>query len=345
MENDTFLKEYSFSDLFDGTFKMLKFTWKNTLIISGICFVPLSLAGILLMGSYSKEWIKLMEAGMSYDSAEVINTLGTFAGAMGFGILIGIAAFLAALFVRACVVLNTFRAAHGETITLKDLTMTVLKEKLGKLVGQSILLGLIIFGAMIGGMIAVGIVGFVFTLINRGLGIFMIAMGVIAFSCLLIWLTISFSFIQEEVIYADTPVTASFKKSFFLVKGNWWRVFGILIVFGIALSFALSIITTPLTMSVLLPIYADMLERFIDGGSMSDFYSSLFSVYSKAQIPLFISSLVTYIVTYLFSPVFTSLFYIDLKIRKKEIPLEPGPTPEETETGGQYQEMTDSDQQ
>jgi hypothetical protein len=348
MEGNKFLKEYTLSDLFDGTFKMLKFTWKNTLIIAGICFVPMALGVVFLMTRYFNSLYNIIESGFSVDSMNIMSLWNSFSGLIGFGLLIVIISFLITLFVKACVALNTFKVAQGESITLEDLIMTVLKEKLGKLVLQTLLYAGIILAVIIGAGIALGIVGVVFTLINRGLGIFMIVMGVFAFYGLLIWLMNSFSFVNEEVIYADTPVAASFKKSFNLVKGNWWRVFGILLVFNLALSFSVSLISSPITFSMMASFYSEMFEKLLNGGSVTDLYQSIFTMYSHAYIPLVLSTVLSTILSYLVSPVFKSLFYLDLKIKKKEIIFEQELPPDETggaETGEKTQEMLDSDQE
>ena len=84
-----------------------------------------------------------------------------------------------------------------------------------------------------------------------------------------------------------------------------------------------SIITSPITFSIMLPFYSEMFENLLKGGSVQDLYTSIFSLYSKALVPLYFSTLFSLIASYFISPIFKSLFYLDLKFRKKEIGTEP----------------------
>ena len=86
----------------------------------------------------------------------------------------------------------------------------------------------------------------------------------------------------------------------------------------------------------------------LDGGSFNDFYPAFLTMYSKIIIPLTITSFIGMIITYLVSPVFKSLFYLDLKVRKKEIVTEPGEPSEEYVTAeelGEDKEKSEGEQQ
>ena len=185
MENNMFLKKYTLSDLFDNTFKMLKFTWKNTLIICGICFIPLTFGQVFFMSEYFKILSEFFNSGVFTNPEKILNVFKPLTGFIGLGLIFSIIAGLVNLFVKAVIVLNTFRAVQGEPANLKDLVLTVLQEKLGKLFLQSILYGLIIFGVSIVAVIAVGIVVGVFSFLLKELVVFIAVIAYIAYICFL----------------------------------------------------------------------------------------------------------------------------------------------------------------
>ncbi|MBN2440795.1 MAG: hypothetical protein JXJ04_05600 [Spirochaetales bacterium] len=319
MEENAFIKQYTLSDLFDGTFKLLKFTWKNTLIICGICFVPLTFMTVFFLSEYYKIFADFFASEFSTDMEAITDRLLSYSWFLWFILLYVLVVGIVTLFVKAVIVVTVFRSIQGESLDLKDVVHFVLTQKLGKLFIQSILLFLIILGMIIAGGLLIGLLSFISMMIHPGFGIFIIIISYIGFLCIIFWFMISFSFIQEEVIYSNISASAGFKKSFNLVKGNWWRVLGILLVFGIALSFFISIVTTPITFSFTAPLYSKMFESLLNEGSMSDLYRSIFSMYANAGVAIYFSSLLSMVFSYFISPLFSSLLFLDLKYRKKEI--------------------------
>ena len=324
MKQNQFIKEYTFSDLFDGTFKMLKYTWKNSIVVSSLAFMPVSFITVLMLQEYFKQLGALakisMDTGSLRNGLDFLSSLLPMAGI--FLVLLAVITVID-IFAHAIITVNTFKALREEPLHLTGIVVFVFKEKLGKLVLQTLLLTGIILGIYIGGAVVIGILSGLLSMVNAAFSMFILIVGILALIIFLIWLMLSFNFIMEELLFTDVPVTETFKKSLMLVKGNWWRVFGISLVFSLALSFGISIFTSPITFSFMAPYTSKMMDSLMRRGTDTEFYREIIDLYAQAKFPLFLSSYITSILTMLFKPVFNALFFIDLKFRKKQLDIDP----------------------
>ncbi|MBN1695940.1 MAG: hypothetical protein JW881_00380 [Spirochaetales bacterium] len=318
MTEKPFIREYTLSELFEGTFRMLKHTWKNTLITAVPAYFIISFSTILWMGPYFEFISKIVQGDLSANPYAVFSAIGPFLSAILIASIVG---GLLLLFARAVIVLTAFRAAKNESTDIKEIILVVLKEKLGKLVLQVLLLVAIFAGGYLAVAIAIGLTGGLFSLISGVLSGIIVAVGIIVAIGFIIWLVYSFNFIQEDVLYSDAGVVQSFKNSFKLVNQSWWRVFGYLLVFSLALSFAVSIVTGPITFSVMMPFYSSLFEQVLDNAAnydMTRMYDLIKEMFSNAVVPIFIASFLSGVATIFISPLFSALFYIDLRVKNEK---------------------------
>lgn len=94
-------------------------------------------------------------------------------------------------------------------------------ERLGAMVGASILVGLVVMGIII--------ISSLTTAISPVIGGILMMAGGIAF----IYLIINWIFIWQAAALDGRGAVASLSRSANLVEGNWWRVLGIMLVLGI----------------------------------------------------------------------------------------------------------------
>lgn len=99
-----------------------------------------------------------------------------------------------------------------------------------RLIGAGILLGLI--------FVAIGIVVALISMVIPFLGIIV----AIAAFFVAIWLVVRFALLSPAIVAENVGATASFGRSKALVEGNWWQVFGVLIVLLIITAVAQAII-------------------------------------------------------------------------------------------------------
>ncbi len=322
MGKDTsYITRYTLSSLFEKSLKLLKPTWKNSLIAGAIVYVPVAAISAFFFQGYFSILIDIMKFSNA-DSPELgaffLKTIPFFAFILVYSAIVGIAGSYA----TAVVSRNAFRCASGETPSWKELMGEVFNGKFGKLVVFLLLESLIITGAIV-----------VFTLLIT-LGIVLASLGklvaLMVFIVIIAYIGLIFTAIAAQMIFQFGPAIianedvsggAAIGKCFRLVKGQFWRVVGIGLLFSMALSFALSMVTMPLQFASIAPIYVKIIESAMSG-AQADSTELLLEMSEAFKSMGFLMGLlfaVQYLVTNIIQPIFITLFYVDLRVRKGEL--------------------------
>jgi hypothetical protein len=319
--DEQFIQKYSLADIFDKTIKMLKYTWKDSILLSVIGFIPYGIAMAAALYVYFNAVINLatqihsaggMPAGTQWELlAPMFIALGLIlAASLLYGIF--------SVFISGCVSSKAYARARGRQVSFRDNLGFILKQKLGKLLLQLLLFIVIYLGIGVAFTISLVIIGVILGLIVKStafVSAFMIVMF-LALICVMIWLTISLSFSLQAVVLDDASPAGGLTQSFNLVKGNWWRVFGYNLLLGIVLSFAISLASFPIIMAFLLPVYLRAFESILNKSSSGSDLFPMLQAMKSLYIPLALSSFIQACGYMLIMPVFKTLFYIDLKYRK-----------------------------
>lgn len=137
----------------------------------------------------------------------------------------------------------------------------------------------------------------------------------------LAWLFISWTFGSQAVVCEGTGAVRGLVRSRMLVRGNWWRVFGILFLFTVLAQFAMMILTSPLQGMALSSILPDLLnnEKNMlmnqgDSASIESLLVQLSSVGWKIGMLQAVSAMLTGIV----GAVYATLVYYDLRAQQGE---------------------------
>ncbi|MBN1799729.1 MAG: hypothetical protein JW822_14225 [Spirochaetales bacterium] len=321
-KKEQYIQKYSLADIFDKTIKMIKHTWKDSIILSIVGFIPYAFVMGVALHYYIDAIINIVSRAQDMYGAHSFNweLFVPLLLAVGLLFLATLVFALAALFISACISLKTYKKAGGKDVGFKDNALYIFKNKFGTLLLQGLLFIAISIGLYVAYFIAVFILGLISMLIFNSPAlplIFAILLG-LALLAVSVWLFIALSFSAQAVVIDDASVTGGLVRSFKLVTGNWWRVLGYNLLLGIVLSFAISLATFPVIMIFLLPIYIQIFESLLDNSGGTIDFQSLFNALRFIYIPLAIASFIQAIGYMLVRPVFTTLFYIDLKYRKGE---------------------------
>ncbi|MCX7029696.1 MAG: hypothetical protein NTU62_06195 [Spirochaetes bacterium] len=308
-----------FAGLIDGTFGLLRQTWKTTLFCGGIAFLP---AAALYGWAYGR-----LFAAMAGTWVDVVDAPFPFAAmAAPFLLILAAAALqgLALLFVRSCVTAQAAAAVRGGSIPVPAIAGRDLRRTGARLVGQRVLQGLVYAGIFLAAVIVMAIVMAVGGRFNevsdtswRVLGLFFLCY--VAGIAVWVWLWVRFSLTLESVVIDGSRAGQSFGLSASLVRGNWWRVFGYRILFSIMLGFAASLIATPIVFFATIRAYAryltEMVQGTADSGSLLDMFRAMGSgLPVRLAGFLYLQSLLNAF----FAPVFMTLLYFEMKRRKAE---------------------------
>jgi len=162
--------------------------------------------------------------------------------------------------------------------------------------------GIITFGAAVQASVLV-LVGF---------------LALLAGGILVAWWAVRWSQTYAVITCEDVGAVGAFRRSASLVQGSWWRVLGVLLLFGFLKEFVAGLITTPLSLFAFWDFYQSYFalmaspETAVAGPEIfSEMFASLgLGTGLVATVALMLSSLIV--------PVYLSVLYFDLRARSGE---------------------------
>lgn len=199
------------------------------------------------------------------------------------------------------------RAVLGQEIDAKQAWQQA-RPRLLALFGVTVLVFLIVVGAGIV-LLGPGIVLAVVGASDVAIG-FALVVGILLFVGLALYLYVAFALAPAIVVLEKQPVVASLRRSRRLVKGAWWRTFGILLLVNIIAA---------IVGNIFAGIF--LFAAYIAGGAGTGFDN--FNPYTLA--PLIISGVGAIIgaaITWPFTAVASALIYIDRRMRREGLDLE-----------------------
>ncbi|MFJ4923886.1 glycerophosphoryl diester phosphodiesterase membrane domain-containing protein [Streptomyces sp. NPDC088725] len=179
------------------------------------------------------------------------------------------------------------------------------------------LLGLTLILPLMGGVIlAIGIlpgvlIGFLAEAKAAGAGV--IVLGALAGFAVVLWLMIRFALASPALMLERQGVVASLRRSAKLVRGAWWRTFGIL---------ALTVLMT-FVFSLIIGIPFSAIAIAVDGGGFGGLLSGTVPDYGWAFLIITgIGGVVSASITLPVSAGVTVLLYVDQRIRREALDIE-----------------------
>ena len=115
-KKEQYIQKYSLADIFDKTIKMIKHTWKDSIVLSAAGFIPYAVMMGAALYYYIDAIITMISTtGAAYDShAFNWEIFGPLLLAVGLFFLAALVYAFAALFISACVSLKTYKKAGGK---------------------------------------------------------------------------------------------------------------------------------------------------------------------------------------------------------------------------------------
>ncbi len=302
-----------FAELLDRMFHIVSRTWVTTLILGGVLFVPTS---YLIGWAYGRLFdVFGRVGGMTGDNPTLV--LATVGVAYLWLVIAVLAQGLVQLLVRACVTEHAGRAARGEDASSPRVIIHVIGKKYGRLIGQRALQLTILSVTFGAAATAAGAAAAVAAALNATLVALLLGglLGCAALA-LTIWLSVRFAVTLESLVIDGAKIEESFNRSTSVVHGNWWRVFGYVLLFGLMVSFASSLIATPIVLFSGLRRYVQFIEVLLRGASGTEgsnrlLLSLLADMGRRMGLFQYVSSLLGSFVT----PVFMTLLFLELKKR------------------------------
>jgi hypothetical protein len=197
------------------------------------------------------------------------------------------------------------RAVLGQSISARD-AWAQARPRLPALLGVTGLVLLIVLGLAVLALAP----GVILALAGAPTAAIAIAfiLGVPAFVAVAAYLYTAFALAPPAIVLERQGVVASLRRSRSLVRGAWWRTFGILLLVNLIAQVLAGILGVPFTVLTLL-------VAWVTGDGLN--------VY--AILPLLVTALGTIVasaVTWPFTAVSTALIYVDRRMRREALDLE-----------------------
>ncbi|MET8744521.1 MULTISPECIES: glycerophosphoryl diester phosphodiesterase membrane domain-containing protein [unclassified Streptomyces] len=197
------------------------------------------------------------------------------------------------------------RSVLGRSVTLSE-AWTEARPRLPHLLGLTLLLALISSAVLTVGLLPGMLLG---SAAGAGLALlgFMVAFVVV------IWLMVRFCLASPALMLERQSITTSMRRSAKLVRGAWWRTFGILALTGLLTLIVAVIVTIPFGV-IAVAVDGDGIGSALTDGS-TDFGWPFLIVSGIGEV--IIST-----ITYPLSAGVMALLYIDQRIRREALDLE-----------------------
>lgn len=300
------LRPLGLGELLDGAFNVIRRNPAATLglsaIVMGIVAVLNALVGALLVGEARR---------MSQLDPEAVEMadIATMLGRVMTGALITVVvSVFATLVLTGMLTVVVGRATLGYKVSMGEAWRAAL-PRIGTLLGVAVLIFLGTFAFfLVATAIVVG--GIALAGPDSGAAAFVGIASIFLFPAafvVMVWLYVSWSLSTPAVVLERQGVIGSMKRSFRLVKGTWWRVFGILLVTAILAGLISAIL--PLPFQGIASLFGDPANPTATGA----FILSL--------VITTIGSAIAGTIATPFQAGVTVLLYVDQRIRKEGLDL------------------------
>ncbi|MEU6277971.1 hypothetical protein ABZ871_37080 [Streptomyces populi] len=301
------LRPLGVGEILDGAVSTMRGHWRTVLGISLAVAVVTQVAVILLQGfvlddSASTE--ALNDPSASLD--ELTRAMGDTLLSSGLVLLVTL---LGTIVATALLTSVTSRAVIGKPVTTGEAWRDA-RPQLAGLFGLTLLLPLIAV-AVLGAGATPGLL--VVASGSREAGTALAVLGAFAAGFVALWLMIRFSLASPALMLEKQGIVKSMRRSAKLVRGSWWRVFGIQLLATLIANIVASIIVIPFAV-LAAALSGDGFAGFLDssGGDLG------WTFLIVSGIGSVIGSMITFPIT----AGVTVLLYIDRRIRREALDLD-----------------------
>lgn len=197
------------------------------------------------------------------------------------------------------------RSVLGRPVTLSD-AWTEARPRLPQLLGLTLLVALISAAIMAAGLLPGMLTG-------SAAGAGLVLIGFMAAFVVVIWLMVRFCLASPALMLERQSIITSMRRSAKLVRGAWWRTFGILALTGLLTLIVAVVIAIPFGV-IAMVVDGDGIGSALTNGS-ADFGWPFLIVSGIGQV-------IITTITYPLSAGVMALLYIDQRIRREALDLE-----------------------
>ncbi|WP_030794623.1 DUF7544 domain-containing protein [Streptomyces sp. NRRL S-920] len=300
------LRPLGVGEILDGAVSTMRAHWRTVLGISLTVAVLTEIVVVLLQG------LVLSESADTDALDDPSATVGELTRAMGDAMLnsgvVLVITLLGTIVATALLTMVTSRAVLGKSVTTAEAWRDS-RPQLAKLFGLTLLIPLIAIA-----IVAVGILPGVLIALSgpSDAGASLAALGGLAAGVAAIWIVVRLSLASPALMLEKQGVKKSLTRSAKLVRGSWWRVFGIQLLAALIANVIASIIVIPFT----------FIAGALSGEGVSGFLNGTGELGWTFLIVSGVGSVIGSTLTFPITAGVTVLLYIDQRIRREALDLE-----------------------
>lgn len=302
------LRPLGVGEILDGAVSTLRAHWRTVLGISLMIAVATQLVLILLQRFVLRDSVDI--EALEDPSATTDELLSAMGGALADSGLVLCVSLLGTIVATALLTMVTSRAVLGKPVSFSDAWRDA-RPQLPRLAGLTLLLPVIAVAVVVAAMLP----GVLLSLASGSDGAAaLVAFGALAGAVVAIWLMIRFSLASAALMLEKQGVVKAMTRSAKLVRGSWWRVFGIQLLAQLLVGIVSSIILLPFS----------RVAAIVTGESAAGALDEMV-VTNFGWTYLIITGIGSVIGSMLTLPIVagvTVLLYIDQRIRREALDLE-----------------------
>ncbi|MFJ6700825.1 glycerophosphoryl diester phosphodiesterase membrane domain-containing protein [Streptomyces sp. NPDC091272] len=297
------LRPLGVGDILDGAVSTMRAHWRTVLGVSVTIAVLMQIADTVVQRYLLPAPVTV---DPNADSAEALRqsaeSMRSTLLTMGPSTLITL---IGTLFTTALLTIVVSRSVLGRPVNLSDAWREA-RPRLLPLLGLSLLFPL---GAAV--IMTVGVLPGL--LVGSGVGAAVAALGGLVALVVLIWLVVRFALAPPALMLERQGVVQSLRRSAKLVRGSWWRVFGIML-----LTMLLTFIV-----AMIIGLFFGLIAVLVDGDGFSNLLKGADPNFGWGFLIISgIGAVIASAITYPLTAGVTVLLYVDQRIRREALDLD-----------------------
>lgn len=301
------LRPLGVGEILDGAVSTMRAHWRTVLGISLAVAVVVQFAATVVNGLWLSEASDLN--ALTRDPQPTPDELmDAMTGSLQVSGVRALVETLGTVLATAMLTIVISRAVLGRSVSVGEAWRDS-RPQLLRLLGLLFLLPLLVALAMFvasapgGVLLAAGL---------RPLGIALLLVGVLAGLVAAVWLWVRFSLAAPALMLEKQGVITAMRRSAKLVRGSWWRVFGVQLLATILVVIIASVIQMPAT----------LVGMLASGQGLSAFAESAPTTSWSYLISVGIGAVIASTITFPIRAGVTALLYLDQRIRREALDLE-----------------------
>lgn len=300
------LRPLGVGEILDGAVTTIR---RNPAAMLGLSAVVAVVSQVLVLGA---SWLFLSDiatADQLSSAATPDELLDAVSSSVAPFLVSAFVTWVGTVFVTGVLTVVVGRAVLGENLTAGQ-AWNAAKGRLLRLLGLTFVYTVIWLGALIVIFVASALAG----LLGSDVVVPLMVIGAVAAIPVGVWLYVRYALAGPSLMLETTDtgnggarplgITGAFRRSAQLVRGSWWRVFGILVLVNVIVWIITQVVAVPFNIPTLV------------GGGLND--NTSFGALAISSL----GGIVAGTITAPFSAAATALLYIDRRIRREGLDLE-----------------------